>query len=219
MSRPHKPRIVCQAPMASYFKPRGIPLPFLEEVVLGLDEVEALRLADLEGLEQEDVGKRMGVSRGTVGRLLARAHRTVADALLRGKALRLEGGPVAPPPVCAARVRDGGRHVARGGLSERARPQSRRAAVLGRQREAPNASGRRRRRREERAVARSLSREPTLRRKRTSLPLIQAGLDRRIRARAPRWPCLRCNGMARSRWDRIREARSACSACALRLRP
>jgi predicted DNA-binding protein (UPF0251 family) len=84
--------------MASYFKPRGIPLPFLEEVVLGLDEVEALRLADLEGLEQEDVGKRMGVSRGTVGRLLARARRTVADALLRGKALKLEGGPVATPP-------------------------------------------------------------------------------------------------------------------------
>jgi uncharacterized protein len=98
MARPHKPRIVCQAPVASYFKPRGIPLPFLEEVVLGLDEVEALRLADLEGLDQEDVGKRMAVSRGTVGRLLERAHRTVADALLRGKALRLEGGPVATPP-------------------------------------------------------------------------------------------------------------------------
>jgi uncharacterized protein len=98
MSRPHKPRIICQAPMASYFKPRGIPLPFLEEAVLGLDEVEALRLADLEGLDQEDVGKQMGVSRGTVGRLLDRAHRTVADALLRAKALRLEGGPVATPP-------------------------------------------------------------------------------------------------------------------------
>jgi uncharacterized protein len=98
MSRPHKPRIVCQVPMASYFKPRGIPLAFLEEAVLGLDEVEALRLADLEGLDQEDVGDRMGVSRGTVGRLLNRAHRTIADALLCGKALRLEGGPVATPP-------------------------------------------------------------------------------------------------------------------------
>ncbi len=98
MPRPHKPRIVCQGPAASYFKPRGIPLPFLEEVVLGLDELEALRLADVEGLSQEEAGKRMGVSRGTIGRLLERAHRTVADALLNGKALRLEGGPIAEPP-------------------------------------------------------------------------------------------------------------------------
>jgi predicted DNA-binding protein (UPF0251 family) len=98
MPRPPKPRIVCEAPAASYFKPRGIPLPFLKETVLGLDELEALRLADLEGLSQVDVGKRMGVSRGTVGRLLEKAHRIVADALLRGKALRLEGGPVATPP-------------------------------------------------------------------------------------------------------------------------
>jgi predicted DNA-binding protein (UPF0251 family) len=97
MSRPHKPRIVCQTPATSYFKPRGIPLPFLDEVILGLDELEALRLADLEGMSQEDAGKRMGVSRGTIGRLLERAHRTVADALLHGKALRLEGGPIAMP--------------------------------------------------------------------------------------------------------------------------
>ena len=98
MPRPHKPRIVCQGPAASYFKPRGIPLQFLEETVLGLDELEGLRLADVEGLSQEDAGKRMGVSRGTIGRLLERAHRIVADALLNGKALRLEGGPIAEPP-------------------------------------------------------------------------------------------------------------------------
>ena len=98
MPRPHKPRIVCQGPVASYFKPRGIPLMALEEVVLGLDELEALRLADLEGLSQEDSGTRMGVSRGTIGRLLERAHRIVADALLGGKALRLEGGPITMPP-------------------------------------------------------------------------------------------------------------------------
>jgi uncharacterized protein len=94
MPRPPKPRIVCQGPAANYYKPRGIPLMMLEEVVLGLDELEALRWADLEGLCQEDAGKRMGVSRGTIGRLLDRAHRTVADALLGGKALRLEGGPI-----------------------------------------------------------------------------------------------------------------------------
>lgn len=102
MSRPPKPRIVCQGPAASYFKPRGVPLQFLEEKILGLDELEALRLADVEGLSQEDVGKRMGVSRGTIGRLLDRAHRSVADALLNGKALRLEGGPIAEPPRARA---------------------------------------------------------------------------------------------------------------------
>lgn len=66
----------------------------LEEVVLGLDELEALRLVDFEALSQEQAGDKMGVSRGTVGRLLEKGRSTVADALLHGKALRIEGGPV-----------------------------------------------------------------------------------------------------------------------------
>jgi predicted DNA-binding protein (UPF0251 family) len=94
MPRPPKLRVICHSPNATYFKPRGVPLTELEEVVLGLDELEALRLADFEGLSQEDAGQRMGVSRGTIGRLLESARKTVADALLHGKALRLEGGPV-----------------------------------------------------------------------------------------------------------------------------
>lgn len=67
----------------------------LEEVVLGLDELEALRLVDFETLSQEEAGSKMGVSRGTIGRLLEKGRRTVVDALLHGKALRIEGGPVA----------------------------------------------------------------------------------------------------------------------------
>ena len=89
MGRPVKPRCLGCAPAADYFKPVGIPLRDLEEVALALDELEALRGVDLEGLHQVEVAARMGVSRQTVGNLLARAHRKVADALLNGKALRV----------------------------------------------------------------------------------------------------------------------------------
>lgn len=97
MARPVKPRTVCCAPGVVYFKPRGVPLVDLAEVVLGLDETEALRLADLEGMSQIQVGQRMRVSRATVGRILESAHRKVAEALVEGKALRIEGGVVHPP--------------------------------------------------------------------------------------------------------------------------
>jgi len=94
MGRPPIPRVVRCFPGAVYYKPRGIPLRLLEEVVLGLDEMEALRLADVEGLPQEEIGRRMKVSRATAGRILETAHRKVADALVGGKALRIEGGAV-----------------------------------------------------------------------------------------------------------------------------
>lgn len=94
MARPPKLRCVAHLPGSVYFKPRGIPMTELEEVVLGLDELEALRLVDFEALSQEDAGEKMGVSRGTIGRLLERGRKTVVDALLHGKALRIEGGPV-----------------------------------------------------------------------------------------------------------------------------
>ncbi len=94
MPRPPKPRAVTHPPVSDYFKPRGIPLTELEERVLALDELEALRWVDLEALSQEEAGEAMGVSRGTIGRLLERGRRTVVDALLHGRALRIEGGPV-----------------------------------------------------------------------------------------------------------------------------
>jgi len=92
MGRPVKCRKVACALSADYFKPRGIPLCELDEVVLELDEVEALRLADLEELYQVDAAARMGVSRQTFGNIIARAHRKVAQALLGGKALRIITG-------------------------------------------------------------------------------------------------------------------------------
>jgi predicted DNA-binding protein (UPF0251 family) len=76
------------------FKPRGIPMSNLELVVLTLDELEALRLADLNGEQHEHAAAKMNISRPTFGRILERAHKTVADALLHGKALNIVGGPV-----------------------------------------------------------------------------------------------------------------------------
>lgn len=92
MGRPHKKRIVSHNPDVSYFKPRGIPMFELSESVLTVDECEALRLADYEGLSHEAAGSEMGVSRATFGRIIERARKTVADALIHGKAIRIEGG-------------------------------------------------------------------------------------------------------------------------------
>jgi predicted DNA-binding protein (UPF0251 family) len=72
----------------------------LQQVALTVDELEAIRLADLEGLYQEEAAQRMNISRQTFGRILEAAHRKVADALVNGKALSIEGGPIeiAEPP-------------------------------------------------------------------------------------------------------------------------
>jgi predicted DNA-binding protein (UPF0251 family) len=94
MPRPFKCRRIGWTPLHDYFKPRGIPLADLEEVVLRFDELEAMRLADMEGLYHEEAAARMNVSRQTFDRILAGAHRTVADALMSGKAIRIEGGNV-----------------------------------------------------------------------------------------------------------------------------
>jgi len=90
--RPQKDRIVAFNPDISYFKPRGIPMMDLEEVCLTVDECEALRLSDLLDLSHEDGGKQMGVSRATFGRILQKARSCVADALINGKAINIEGG-------------------------------------------------------------------------------------------------------------------------------
>jgi uncharacterized protein len=76
----------------NYFKPRAVPLSVLEEVLLSVEELEALRLAHKEGLYQQDAAERMGVSRATFGRVLDTAHRKVTKALVEGCALRIEGG-------------------------------------------------------------------------------------------------------------------------------
>jgi uncharacterized protein len=92
--RPFCRRRVAGRPAASIFKPIRIPVDQLEQVVMTLDEFEAIRLADLEGLYQEQAAETMGVSRTTFSRIAESAHRKIADALVHGKALRMEGGPV-----------------------------------------------------------------------------------------------------------------------------
>ncbi len=92
MPRPPKCRRVAFLPQATYFKPAGIPLRVLDEVQLSVEEAEAIRLKDLEGLDQEAGAERMNVSRPTFQRVLASGRQKIADALLNGKAIRIEGG-------------------------------------------------------------------------------------------------------------------------------
>ena len=94
MSRPCRCRHVRCAPDTNYFKPRGIPLDQLQEINLTLDELEAVRLADFEDLYQEAAAQKMKISRQTFGNIIKSAHKKIADALLQGKALRIEGGAV-----------------------------------------------------------------------------------------------------------------------------
>ncbi len=91
MSRPKNPRRISGGPVAAYFKPRGVPMGELEEVMLTLDEFEALRLAVLDGMYQLEASEVMGVSRQTFARMVEIARHKVADAIVNGKALAIGG--------------------------------------------------------------------------------------------------------------------------------
>ena len=92
VGRPVKWRRVSSLPQALHFKPAASPLRVPEEVCLSIEEIEALRLKDLEGLEQEACAKQMNISRQTFQRILGSGRQKVADALVNGKAIRVEGG-------------------------------------------------------------------------------------------------------------------------------
>lgn len=92
MARPLKCRQVNGSPPADYFKPRVIPLAQLDELILTIDEFEAVRLADFEELYQEEAAKKMAVSRQTFGNIISSARKKIADALVNGKAIRIDGG-------------------------------------------------------------------------------------------------------------------------------
>jgi len=94
MVRPKCCRRVAGLPRCGMFKPAGVPACSLEEVVLTVDELEAIRLADLQGLYQEQAAGQMKVSRQTFGRIIESARRKVAETLVEGKALRIEGGVI-----------------------------------------------------------------------------------------------------------------------------
>jgi predicted DNA-binding protein (UPF0251 family) len=95
--RPKRKRFIRFNPEITYFKPIGIPMRFLQEENLTLDEVEAVRLADLEKMDQEASAKKMNVSRVTFLRIIHSAHQKVAKALIYGKALSLKGGDYIMP--------------------------------------------------------------------------------------------------------------------------
>jgi uncharacterized protein len=94
MPRPFCCRRVSSEPPSAFFKPRGVPLATLEVVTMTVDEFEAIRLADLQGLYQEDAAWRMGVSRQTFGRIVESAHRKIAETLVHAKALEIKGGEI-----------------------------------------------------------------------------------------------------------------------------
>jgi len=99
MARPFKCRRVAFMPGVTYFKPAGIPLRALEEIRLTVEEAEAIRLKDLEGLEQEEGAEKMNISRPTFQRVLASARQKIASALLNGRAIRIEGGNFEMSPL------------------------------------------------------------------------------------------------------------------------
>ncbi len=97
MPRPVKLRQVDSIPTATFFKPAGVPMAQLETVTLAVEEVEAIRLKDEEGLHQEDCATQMRVSRATFHTILKSARQKIADALLNGKAIQVQGGVFALP--------------------------------------------------------------------------------------------------------------------------
>ena len=94
MTRPICCRKINCLPDVNYYKPKGIPSSMLEEVNLKLDEFEAIKLADYSGMYQEEAAQKMNISRQTFGRIIESAHQKIADALINGKALKIEGGLV-----------------------------------------------------------------------------------------------------------------------------
>jgi uncharacterized protein len=85
-------RRVDSIPNVSLFKPAGVPPAKLQVLLISIEEAESIRLKDLEGLEQEECAKKMNVSRPTFARILLSARQKIADALLNGKAIRIDGG-------------------------------------------------------------------------------------------------------------------------------
>ncbi len=106
MPRPRKLRFVQGRPIVDAFFPSRMP-PGKEEVILPIEGLEAIKLNDFQGLDQETSARMMNVSRQTFGRILAEARAIVADALVMGKILRIEGGNFEMPPRGRGRRRRG----------------------------------------------------------------------------------------------------------------
>ena len=111
MPRPKKPRFVSGYPAIAAFVPQGMSIT--GEVFMSVEELEAIRLSDFEHLDQETAANMMEVSRHTYGRILTGARSLVAEALVTGKSLKIEGGTYEFRGMGRGRRRRGGRR--RGG--------------------------------------------------------------------------------------------------------
>lgn len=92
VGRPQKCRIVKSTPLHTYYKPAGIPMKNLDEIAITIDEIEAIRLADYNGLYHEKAAKKMNISRQTFSRILSSAHKKIGDGIINGKAIKFKGG-------------------------------------------------------------------------------------------------------------------------------
>jgi len=92
MPRPRKCRNIANEPIARFYKPQGVRMRELQHVVLKHDQLEALKLADMEQLDQETAASKMNISRATFSRLVNEARHVVAEALVNGWALKIDGG-------------------------------------------------------------------------------------------------------------------------------
>ncbi len=99
MPRPHKRRFVRAEPNVRHYAPRGIPIGTIAEVRLNVDEYEAVRIKHYEGASQIEAAHQLRISQPTLHRILKSALAKVADALVNGKALRIEGGPFELPTM------------------------------------------------------------------------------------------------------------------------
>ena len=92
MTRPRRCRRIFFQPNVTYFKPAGIPMTNLKETVLSFDELEAIRLIDSEELDQTQSAKKMKISQSTLSRLLKEGRKKLADAIIQGNAIKIQGG-------------------------------------------------------------------------------------------------------------------------------
>jgi predicted DNA-binding protein (UPF0251 family) len=90
--RPRCPRRIETEPVVSYYKPQGVPLKELEVVLLSFEELEVVRLSDLEGMDQDEAAQRMGISRRALWEDLKKSRRKIVEALVKGKAIEIRGG-------------------------------------------------------------------------------------------------------------------------------
>lgn len=89
MVRPRIRRHLRFNPEVRYFKPQGIPIRHLEEIILESDELEAVKIYEVDGLDQKTAAKKMGISQPTFARTLDRANKKIAEALIKGKAIKI----------------------------------------------------------------------------------------------------------------------------------